>query len=192
MNPTGQDESRDPVMSRDGLQGGMHLRALLEEQAQVVALLTQAAAEKQSAILERDNAKIEAAVARETELAERLAALEARRSSWIAEWALSSPGTQSAGGGGSVDGGPVTLSEVLPHLPPEEAGAVEEAAVRLVEALDQLHRINQQNADLIYYSLTHVQTLLGALAGDEQPSGVYGPGAPKGDARPPGLVDWRV
>lgn len=169
--------------SQGAIHDGMRLRELLQEQTEVVILLTRAAAEKQSGILERDSAKIEAAVARETELAERLAALEAERVTWVAGWV--SKGSSDA---------PI-LSDLLSLFPPEEAGPVQEAAERLVEALNELHSINQQNADLIYYSLAHVQTLLGALAGNDRSSGIYGPGgsgASKGDSRPPGLVDWRV
>lgn len=178
MNPIGQETSR--VGGYDARQ----LHALLKEQAEVVSLLTRAASEKQSGILEKDSVKIEGAVAQETELAQRLATLEERRAMWIADWAASLPGIEGGDG--------LTLSDLLPHLPPEHAGSIQEVAGQLMEAVDELHRINQQNADLVYYSLAHVQTLLGALAGSDQSSGLYGPGAQKGDAQSRALVDWRV
>lgn len=187
--------------SPGAVDGYKRLCALLQEQANVVTLLTQAASEKQRGILERDSAKIEAAVARETELSRRLAELEAERETWLAGWVSArgrTEGDGTAGGdwaGCAVGSDAPVLSDLLSLLPPEQAGPVREAGERLVEALDQLYRINQQNADLIYYSLAHVQTLLGALAGDDRSGGIYGPGgsgATKGDTRPPGLVDWRV
>lgn len=170
--------------SHAGVCDGQQLHALLREQAEVVGLLVRAAMEKRSAILDRDSAKIEAAVADEAQLAERVAALEERRSAWIADWASAR----------RVDGendGP-TLSDVLSRLPREQAAPIKETADALIESVDELHQINRQNADLIYHSLAHVQALLGALAGDGEGSGLYGPRAEKGDSQSRALVDWRV
>lgn len=178
VNPTGYERSGA------GECDGRALHALLAEQTEVVALLARAATEMQSGILERDSAKIEAAIAQESDLADRLAALEKRRSAWVADCFSDRIGQRV--------GNLPSLSDLLPYLPPEQAGPIQVAAERLLESVDELHRINRQNADLIYYSLSHLQTLLGALAGDGSASGLYGPRVAKGNAPSRALVDWRV
>ena len=62
-----------------------------------------------------------------------------------------------------------------------------------MESVDELHQLNRQNEDLIYYSLAHLQALLGALAaGGGESSGLYGPRSQMSESHPRTLVDWRV
>lgn len=163
---------------------GQLLHALLQEQTEVTRLLLDAAQQKRDALLERDTARIESAVAYEAELAERLQALEDQRAAWVADWAAAQRG------GGEEQA--LTLSDVLSRLSADQAEPIRQTAAALAQAALELERINQLNADLVYYSLAHVQTLLSALAGEGETGGLYGPHAQKGDAPPRALVDWRV
>lgn len=162
---------------------GQRLYALLQEQTEVAKLLLGAAEELRDGILERDLAKIEAAVARESELSDRLNALEQERAAWVAQWA--------AAHHLSAEPAPA-LSDILARFSEEEAEPIRQAAAALQEAAFELHQVNQLNADLVSYSLAHVQGLLSALAGDGETGGLYGPHAAKGDAPSRALVDWRV
>ncbi|MFO7319217.1 MAG: flagellar protein FlgN [Clostridia bacterium] len=160
------------------------LSSLLEQQAELVSQLLSVAREKTRAILEQDSGAIQEATAAETRLVQGIQALEERRLQWVDRWAKAR--------GFSPEGRSVTLSDVLSQVTASEAASLRSAADALAGALEELLQVNRQNADLLYYSLAHVQALLGALAGDPASSGVYSPAARRGDVQPQALVDWRV
>src|SRR5690606_18314607 len=133
------------------------LSSLLEQQAELVSQLLSVAREKTRAILEQDSGAIQEATAAETRLVQGIQALEERRLQWVDRWAKAR--------GFSPEGRSVTLSDVLSQVTASEAASLRSAADALAGALEELLQVNRQNADLLYYSLTHVQAILGALAG---------------------------
>lgn len=160
------------------------LHALLVEQAGLVSQLLSVARQKTAVILEQDTAGIQEATAAESRLVQEIQAVEAQREAWVAGWAREH-GVEPQGRG-------VTLSDVLARLPESDAAPLQKAAETLAGVLNELLRVNGENADLLYYSLAHVQTLLDALAGEPASHGVYGPDRRRADAQPRALMDWRV
>ena len=161
------------------------LQALLGEQLERVVELLAVARSKTEAILDQNAARIQEATAAESRLVQEIQALEERRAAWVSRWA-EAEGHSPEGPGG------VKLSEVLARYSSEQAEPVQRTADALADALEKLLRVNRQNADLLYYSLAHVQTLLDALAGESGSHGLYSPDRRRAEAQPRALVDWRV
>lgn len=180
-NPGGGPRGRDEC-SRCKI---LELRELLAEEANRARELVSAARRMTGAILEQDMSGIREAAAAEAELVREIEALEERRISWVARWA-------EERGAAPKESRGLTLSDVLARLSPEEAAEIRQTADELVKALDELRTVHRQNADLLSYSLAHVQVLLVASTGEAESHGVYGRDRRKPEVQPRALVDWRV
>lgn len=166
------------------------LMTLLGEELAVIRALIEAATAKRDALLAQDPAAVEQVVVEETQLLDRIAALEDARATWLLRWASdhSLPEVK-------------TVSDILRVLGGEKgtgiarmrARRLKEAADRLMAAVETLDEINRTNASLLYHSVAYVHNLLQALQGEEPGTRLYGPApASRRHGGTPALKEWRV
>lgn len=148
---------------------------VLNRQTQLIGELVKAAKSKQEAILSGDRVRLEQATTQETELLIKTDGVEGERIALTKQ----------------LLGGEGTLEEVLENLPLDGRQSVEESSASLIEAIEELQRLNHLNANLLQHSLGHVQAVLGALTGEGTDTGSYGPGSGRMN-RPQSMLDWRA
>lgn len=152
------------------------LHELLMQELAVVEELRALAMQKRDAIMERNHALVESASNSEDKLVAELTELESRRARVMAQANL----------------GP-TLQDVLNGVSdPDRRDELSGLADRLHHCLMELDDVNKTNAGLLYCSLAVVQTMLGALSGNESRGTIYGPTPSAQERKDHGILDWRA